>query len=195
MSKTRTLPLDDIIPGIYVTVEQGYFFDLQQGEWVARGQGMYWIGPGPDWRGDLFKVVLYEHPYVVLDLIANQMGQRANPPQRMNMDVRHTKFRQVSPDFAEAMIGKSSLDTSSVKATVLSGDPATAVRSLLQTMFGPGIEVVEAARASPQIEPPKISELSVEPAAAKVPAPKPTMPRNTAAKDGEVAKKPKRKKN
>lgn len=99
----KVLEWDDLDPGKIVTIENGFFKQVETGEWMARGQGMAWIGPGTDLRGNLFKIVFVELPYIVLEWLTTANGDISMTPRRVTLDARHTKFREMSREFLESI--------------------------------------------------------------------------------------------
>jgi len=100
----KTLPADDYLPGVFVTIEQAWFMDFESKAFIQRGWGQAWIGPDPDLRNHLFKIIRYEHPMLLLEWLATASGDLAKQPKRVVFDTRYVKLRKISEEFAQDML-------------------------------------------------------------------------------------------
>ena len=98
--------VENLAVGQYVTIEQAKFKDMETGNWLGRGWGAFWLGPGNDPRGDTFRVVHVELPLVILDWLVTNSGQQLRPPARVVLDTRFITFRELSQEFAAAMLNR-----------------------------------------------------------------------------------------
>lgn len=147
----RRFAMDDLMPGQAVTVDNVFYKHPETQEWQPCGMGAMWVGNAPDFRGDLFRVVSVDLPFVAVDMLCNSLGSILTPPKRLVFDCRHITFRKMSDEFVAEMLKK---PTS--KPTLATGGGAP---PRLTAPDGTVVEVIDGRTGRPTSLPPALASL------------------------------------